>query len=97
MDKCKNKILSADYSYLASSLELSSLGNTVKNGQNYQITGDVNFKSLFQKSKFLKPYTLTNPKKTKQEYADSYAKYKENENKVQEKIIKKSEEIEKEN
>ncbi|HQV77890.1 MAG TPA: cell surface protein SprA [Chitinophagales bacterium] len=86
---------SADYSYLASSLALTSLGNTVKNGQNYQVAGDINFKSLFQKSKFLKPYTQTGMKKTKQEYADAFTKYKELESRSEEKIIKKKQELEK--
>lgn len=85
----------ATYDYLASSLALKSLGNTVKNGQNYQITGDINFTKLYQKSKFLKAYTLNNPKKTKQEYADALAKYNDQENAADEKIIKKKEEIEK--
>ncbi len=84
----------ATYSWLAAPLGLSSLGNTIRNGQDYQITGDVNFKNLYQKSKFLKPYTQADIKKTKTEYAEAYAKYKEQEGKSESKIIKKKEDIE---
>ena len=66
----------AIYSWLAAPLALESLGNTIKNGQDYQVTADINFKNLYQKSKFLKPYTLPENRKTKQEYADDYSKYK---------------------
>ena len=85
----------ATYSWLAAPLALSSLGNTIRNSQDYQITADVNFKNLYQKSKFLKPYTLPDIKKTKQEYADAYSKYKELDNEAKTKIIKKKEDIEK--
>lgn len=85
----------ATYSWLAAPLGLTSLGNTIKNGQDYQITADINFKSLYQKSKFLKPYTQPDLKKTKQEYADAYSKYKEQDDLSKTKIIKKKEDIEK--
>lgn len=86
---------SASYSWMASSLALAELGNTIKNGQDYQITADVNFKNLYQKSKFLKPYTLPDNKKTKQEYKDAYAKYKDQDKDAQTKIDKKKEDIKK--
>ncbi len=84
----------ATYSWVASPLALTSLGNTIRNSQDYQITADVNFKNLYQKSKFLKPYTQPDIKKTKQEYADAFSKYKELDNAAQTKIIKKKEDIE---
>jgi len=85
----------ATYSWLAAPLALSGLGNTMKNGQDYQVTADVNFKSLYQKSKFLKPYTLTDIKKTKQEYAEAFSKYKTQEVDLKTKIDKKKEDIDK--
>ncbi|HNI32256.1 MAG TPA: cell surface protein SprA, partial [Chitinophagales bacterium] len=85
----------ATYSWLAAPLALTSLGNTIRNSQDYQVTADVNFKNLYQKSKFLKPYTLPDIKKTKQEYADAYAKYKDLDAAAKTKIIKKKEDIEK--
>ena len=85
----------ATYSWTASSLALKSLGNMLQNGQDFQITGDINFKTLYQKSKFLKPYTLNDTKKTKQEYETALSKYNEQETAAEEKIKKKKEEIEK--
>jgi cell surface protein SprA len=86
---------SATYSWVAAPLALKSLGNTLRNGQDYQITADVNFKSLYQKAKFLKPYTQPDLRKTKQEYADAYSKYEELNSQAKTKIIQKKEEIEK--
>jgi cell surface protein SprA len=86
---------SASYSWMAAPLALTSLGNTIRNGQDYQITADVNFKSLYQKSKFLKPFTQPDLKKTKKEYADLLIKYKEQENNAKIKIDKKKETIQK--
>ncbi len=83
----------AIYSWLAAPLALESLGNTIKNGQDYQITADVNFKNLYQKSKFLKPYTLPENRKTKQEYADDYSKYKALDDQAKTRIIQKKEDI----
>lgn len=85
----------ATYSFQATSLALESLGNTIRNGQDYQVTADINFKNLYQKSKYLKPYTLPEVKKTKQEYADAFSKYKELDDEAKTKIIKKKEDIEK--
>ena len=85
----------AVYSWMAAPLALTSMGNTIKNGQDYQVTADVNFKMLYQKSKFLKPYTQLDIKKTKQEYADAFAKYKDQEENVKIKIDKKKEDIQK--
>lgn len=84
----------ADYSWTTAPLGLASLGNTIKNGQNYQITADINFKNLYQKSKFLKPYTLPEQKKTKEQYADALSKYEQQESDADAKILKKREEIE---
>ncbi len=85
----------ATYSWLGAPLALTSLGNTIRNSQDYQVTADINFKNLYQKSKFLKPYTQPDIKKTKQEYADSYSKYKEQDDIVKTKIINKKEDIDK--
>lgn len=84
----------AGYSWTAAPLGLTSLGNNIKNSQDYQFTADVNFKSLYQKSKFLKPYTQPEIKKTKEQYADLYAKYRDLDVAAKEKIIKKKEDIE---
>ncbi|MDB5226157.1 MAG: hypothetical protein JWN78_350 [Bacteroidota bacterium] len=84
---------SATYSWLAAPLALESLGNTIRNGQDYQITADVNFKSLYQKSKFLKPYTQPENRKTKQEYADDFSKYQALNDQAKTRIIQKKEDI----
>jgi len=85
----------ANYSWTAAPLGLTSLGNTIRNTQDYQITGEVNFRNLFAKSKYLKPYTLTSPTKSKQQYADDYAKYKSQDAAAKDAIIKKKEDIQK--
>jgi cell surface protein SprA len=85
----------ATYNWIAAPLGLSSLGNTIKNGQDYQFTADFNFKNLYQKSKFLKPYTLPEQKKSKQEYTEAIAKYNQLEVDAETKIIKKKDDIEK--
>lgn len=83
------------YSWLAAPLAIASLGNTIKNSQDYQVTGDLNFKSLYAKSKFLKPYTQPEQRKTKQEYADDYSKYKTLDDQAKTKIEQKKQDIQK--
>ncbi len=82
------------YNWIAAPLGLNSLGNTIRNSQDYQITADVNFKNLYQKSHFLKPYTQADRKKTKQEYADAYSKFQQLETEVKTKILKKKDDLE---
>ena len=84
----------ATYSWIAAPLALTSLGNTLKNSQDYQVTADVNFKNLYQKAKFLKPYTQPGNRKTKQEYADDYSKYKTLEDQAKLKIEQKKKDLE---
>ena len=83
----------ATYDWLAAPLGLTSLGNIIKNGQDYQITGEVNFKNLYAKSKQLKPYTTSSPPKDKKTYADDYAKYKDQMANLDKQIIQKKDEI----
>jgi cell surface protein SprA len=86
---------SATYSWLTAPLGLTSLGNTIKNGQDYQLTADVNFKNLYSKSKFLKPYTSAEPRKTKEQYADDYSKYQTLNDQAKTKIETKKDDIQK--
>jgi cell surface protein SprA len=86
---------SASYGWLAAPLALSSLGSTIRNSQDYQITADVNFKNLYAKAKFLKPYTTPDVRKTKQEYTDALSKYKEADAEALAKVIEKKDAIEK--
>ena len=44
----------AKYDWIASSLLTRSLGNTMLNGQTSNITGELNFEQLYQKSRFLR-------------------------------------------
>jgi cell surface protein SprA len=83
------------YTWTASSLALKSLGNTAQNSMNYQINADVNFKNLYNKSKFLKPFNNAQPKKTKEEYTKAMEVYNKQENDFEDKIKKKVDEIEK--
>ena len=73
-------------SWQASSLAFTDWGNLLQNSRNYQITGDVNFKTLYQKAKFLKPYTNTQPKTEKDKYGELLGKYKENVKKGEDKL-----------
>jgi cell surface protein SprA len=43
----------ANYSWTAASLNTDSLGNVIQNGNNIQLTGDLDFVRLYNKSKFL--------------------------------------------
>ena len=43
-----------DYNWSAASLNTVDLGNVIQNGQRRQLNGDLNFETLYNKSKFLK-------------------------------------------
>ncbi len=43
-----------DYSWNAAALNTESLGNVIQNGQRRQLNGDLNFETLYNKSKYLK-------------------------------------------
>ena len=64
----------SNYNWLAGPLERdqvsgklvpSRLGNTVSNGQNIRVNGELNFKNLYNKSSILKPYNSSRKKKGK--------------------------------
>ncbi len=53
----------ADYDWIGASLLAKRLGNIITNGQVKNITSDLNFEQLYQKSRFLKSvYTPSQPK-----------------------------------
>jgi len=64
----------ATYSWTAAALNLDSLGNTIQNAQKRQITGDFQFRKLYNKSKYLKkintPKRPNTPKKEKPNFPD---------------------------
>ncbi|NNC95882.1 MAG: cell surface protein SprA [Chitinophagales bacterium] len=52
---------------LPGELVLDSRGNTISNSQNFRLNNDFNFKSLYDKSDFLKQYNKNAPPKTKED------------------------------
>lgn len=83
------------YQWTAPSLALQSLGAIAQNSMTYQINADINFKNLYNKAKFLKPYNTNQPKKTKEEYTKAVEQYeKQNQNFI-DKMTQKEKEIEK--
>lgn len=81
------------YGWQSAPLAFTDWGNIVQNSRNYQITGDVNFKTLYQKAKFLKPYTNNQLKLEKDKYAEQLGKYKENVLKGNDKLKQKQDEL----
>ncbi|QQR98476.1 MAG: cell surface protein SprA [Sphingobacteriales bacterium] len=86
---------SSTYTWTASSLALKSLGNNAQNTMNYQINADINFKNIYNKAKFLKPYNNAQPKKTKEDYTKAMDVYNKQLESAEDKIKNKEAEIEK--
>ena len=55
----------ANYAWDAAALNVDSLGNVIQNSQNRQISADLNFEKLYNKSKYLKSINKGKQKKTK--------------------------------
>jgi len=51
----------AEYDWIGASLLAKNLGNTITNGQTKNLTGDLNFEQLYNKSRFLKAVYSTTP------------------------------------
>lgn len=83
------------YQWTAPSLALKSLGATAQNTMVYQINADVNFRNLYNKAKFLKPYNNNQPKKSKEDYAKGMEQYNKQRQSLEAKIVDKTNEIEK--
>lgn len=83
------------YTWTAASLALKSLGNMAQNSMNYQINADINFKNLYNKAKFLKPFNNTQPKKTAEEHTKAMEVYNKKIETADKNIKAKTEEIEK--
>ncbi|MEZ5022331.1 MAG: cell surface protein SprA [Chitinophagales bacterium] len=85
-----------DYTWTASSLAATNLGNIVSNSQNIQVNGEMNFKNLYDKIPFLKPYNTNSSKKiNKENYQSSKEKAQQNKERLQKKVDGKIEEIDK--
>jgi cell surface protein SprA len=83
------------YQWTAPWLGLESLGAIAQNSMVYQINGDVNFKTLYNKFKFLKPYNNTQPKKTREDYEKALEQYDRQKESIADKIVQKETEIDK--
>ena len=84
----------SSYNWTAPSLIIQEWGNIIANTNNIQVTGELNFKNFYNSFKFLRPYNSPT-KHTKEEYATSLTKKKENLKKVSDKIQIKTEERQK--
>lgn len=73
---------SADYSWTTAPLSIPEWGNIIANGMNLQVNGEFNFRNLYQKLPFLKPYTMNEPKKKKEDFETAMTKYEDNLNKL---------------
>lgn len=78
--------------FTASSLVIPEWGNILDNGQNIQINGELNFKSLYQKFPGLKPYTTVDKRKTREEFDQLNTRFNDNyersSKRVNEQIVK---------
>ncbi len=54
-----------DYNWSAASLNTLYLGNVIQNGQRRQLNGDLNFETLYNKSKYLKKINSSKRRKTR--------------------------------
>ncbi len=54
-----------DYNWSAAALNTLDLGNVIQNGQRRQLNGDLNFETLYNKSKYLKKINSPQRKKSK--------------------------------
>ena len=84
------------YGWTAASLAATNLGNITSNSQNIQVNGELNFKNLYNKLPFLKPYNTTSSKKiNKENYNKSKDRAIKNKDRIQGNIDKKLAEKEK--
>lgn len=77
---------SSTFAWTSGSLVIPEWGNIASNSQNWQITGEANMRTLYNKAAFLKPYANATKKLTKEEYATSVERANTQKNNLQERI-----------
>lgn len=80
--------------YQAASLVAPQLGNVLGNSQKIQINGELDFKTLYNKWSFLKPYNSVGTKSNKETYIQSKERTQKKRDEIQTKIVKKEEDLE---
>jgi cell surface protein SprA len=74
------------FGWTAASLVIPEWGNIVSNSQTWQITGEANMRTLYNKAAFLKPYAGATKKLTKTEYAATVERANTQKNNLAERI-----------
>jgi cell surface protein SprA len=81
--------------YEAASLVAPQLGNVVSNSQKIQINGELDFKNLYNKWAFLKPYNAVGKTSNKEGYEQSKERVKKKKEEIQKRWDKKKDDLEK--
>lgn len=77
-----NATYSANYTFIHAPLAADSLGNTISNGQNAQLSGQMNLTGLYNKVKFLKKINENKPFESKKKKDDKNKKDPKNKDKT---------------
>lgn len=86
----------SSYGWTAASQALPELGNIASNTRNIQVNGELNFKNVYNKIPFLKPYNTASSKKVnKENYEASKDRAENNKTRIQGNIDKKLAELDK--
>jgi len=83
------------YLWSSGSLVIPEWGNIASNTQSWQITGEANLNTIYNKAKFLKPYTTATKKPSKEAYIKAKEKATEQKNTLDQRQTLKEEEVDK--